>query len=171
MRTARALPDGTAELMDELLASGGLSVRACERAIAVRAMARGGSNVGVAELIGRDKTTISEWRSRFLREGPSFVRAQGWGGRRNELMDEDAEKAFVDGFRAAAERGELVTVSTILEELVARTGEAVWPATVYRMLERQGWRLVMPRPTHPKGDPSARAAFKQTSQRSSPQQP
>lgn len=168
MADAQTLPDGTVELMDELLARGDLSPRARERAMAVRAMAAGCGNGQVADVIGRSKTTVSEWRSRYLREGEAFVRMQGWGGRRNELLDEDAERTFVEGFERAAERGELVTVSVIHQALVDLTGEAVWPKTVYRMLERHGWRKIVPRPTHPKADPERREAFKQTSPRSSP---
>ena len=162
MQTARPLPDGTVELMDELL-GGDLSPRARERAMGVRAMAAGCTNGQVATLVGRNITTVSEWRSRYLREGASFVCAQGWGGRRHELLDEDAERAFVEGFERASERGELVTVSVIHQALVDLTGERVWPATVYRMLERHGWRKIVPRPTHPQADPERREAFKQTS--------
>jgi hypothetical protein len=33
-------------------------------------------------------------------------------------------------------------------------------STVYRLLDRHGWRKVTPRPRHPKADPAAQAAFK-----------
>jgi transposase len=35
-------------------------------------------------------------------------------------------------------------------------------STIYRLLERHGWRKVMPRPRHPKADVAAQAAFKKT---------
>lgn len=147
--------------MNELL-GGDLSPRARERAMGVRAMASGCSNQQVAKLVGKHTNTIAEWRSRYLRDGVTWVGAQGWGGRRHQLLDEDAERAFVEGFEQAAERGELVTASAVLQELVDLTGQPVWPATAYRMLERHGWRKVAPRPAHPGADPARREAFKQT---------
>lgn len=162
MRTPRPLPDGTVDLMDELL-GGDLSPHARERAMGIRAMASGCSNQQVAKLVGKHENTIAGWRTRYLRDGVAWVGAQGWGGHRNELLDKDAERSFVEGFERAARAGELVTVSAVHQALVDATGQAVWPATVYRMLERHGWRKITPRPTHPSADPARREAFKQTS--------
>ena len=47
----------------------------------------------------------------------------------------------------------------------AKAGCAVARSTIYRMLERQGWRKIVPRPRHPKADPAAQAAFKKTRKR------
>jgi len=152
--------------MDALL-SGDLSVWQRRRATGIRLLALGRTNLDVAEIVGKHKNTVAEWRSQYLAHGVESI-ARTPGGRRNELMDQDAERAFVDAFRDAAERGEIVTVSVIIEELSKRVGHAVWPSTVYRLLERHGWRKLAPRPSHPKADPVARAAFKQTSPRSSP---
>ena len=44
-------------------------------------------------------------------------------------------------------------------------GKAVARSTVYRLLERHGWRKVVPRPRHPKADVAAQAAFKKGSVR------
>jgi len=38
-------------------------------------------------------------------------------------------------------------------------------STVYRLLERAGWRKVAPRPSHPRKDPAAEEAFKKSSRR------
>ena len=51
----------------------------------------------------------------------------------------------------------------MIAALADQTGRRVDQTTMYRMLERHGWRKVMPRPTHPDGDPERRAAFKETS--------
>jgi hypothetical protein len=40
-----------------------------------------------------------------------------------------------------------------------KVGSAVAPSTVYRMLDRHGWRKVIPRPRHPKADMQAQDAF------------
>ena len=49
-----------------------------------------------------------------------------------------------------------------------RTDKAVARSTVYRLLERHGWRKIVPRPRHPKADVAAQAAFKKTAPRGTP---
>jgi len=44
-----------------------------------------------------------------------------------------------------------------------RVGKSVAPSTIYRMLERHGWRKVVPRPRHPKANRAGQAACKRTS--------
>ncbi|MCE5241943.1 MAG: winged helix-turn-helix domain-containing protein [Desulfobacteraceae bacterium] len=41
-------------------------------------------------------------------------------------------------------------------------GRKVAKTTIYRMLDRHGWRKIMPRPHHPKSDPKAQEGFKKT---------
>lgn len=151
--------------MDDLLA-GELSAWQRERAMAIRLLALGRMNIDAAEVVGRAPKTIAAWRTAYLRRGVEWIRDTP-GGRRNELMDEEAERAFVESFIDSASRGEMVTVSTFHADLEERVGHDVWPSSVYRILRRHGWRKIAPRPAHPKGDPAARAVFKQTSRRSS----
>lgn len=162
MRTPRPLPDGTVEVMDELLA-GELSAWQRERAMGLRLMALGRSNDDVAEIVGRHSNTVCKWRQAYRARGVESITSRTRGGRHNELLDEDVERAFVDGFIAAAERGEFVTISVIHEALVDLVGHPVWPKSVYRILERHGWRKLAPRPAHPGADPARREAFKETS--------
>ena len=150
--------------MDELLA-GELSAWQRRRAIAIRLLALGRTNLDVADIVGKHKNTIAKWRSAYLERGVEAI-TRTPGGRRHELMDEESERAFVASFFESAERGEMVTASMFHEALSEHVGHDVWPATVYRILARNGWRKIVPRPSHPKGDPAARAAFQQTSQRS-----
>ena len=153
-----------AKVMDELLA-GELSAWQRERVLAIRLLALGRMNIDVAEVVGRLPKTMANWRTSYLSRGVEWIQRRP-GGRRNQLMDEESEREFVASFLEAAARGEMVTVSSFHEALSERVGHDVWPATVYRMLDRHGWRKIAPRPTHPKADPAARAAFKQTSRRS-----
>ena len=44
-------------------------------------------------------------------------------------------------------------------------GYKVAASTVYRLLERAGWRKVAPRPSHPRKDPTVEEAFKKSSRR------
>lgn len=51
------------------------------------------------------------------------------------------------------------TVAEIQQTHQAQVGKAVAPSTIYRLLDRLGWRKVVPRPRHPEADVAAQAAF------------
>lgn len=159
----RPFREGTVVRMEELLASGELSAPARERVMCIRLLALGRTGPDVAQVVGRSVNTVYRHKQRFLAEGETALMAGQWGGRRNAVLSLEEEVAFVAGFEQSARDGELVTVNAILLALAQRIGRRVDPTTVYRMLERHGWRKVMPRATHPDGDPDRREAFKQTS--------
>ncbi len=160
----KRFPPGTVERMDELLATGGLGDRERERVLAIRLLALGRTGPDVAQVIGRDPETVYRYKRRFLKEGEAALRTATWGGRRNQVLTLEQEREFVAGFRAAADRGELITAAGMIQALAEQTGRLVDDSTIYRMLERHGWRKVVPRPTHPDANPERRGAFKQTSQ-------
>ena len=163
MRAPRQLPEGTVELMDELLA-GELPARSREWALCIRLIALGRLRTDVAEVLGRHPNTVTEILSRYLAQGELSLQP-GWTGRRpNARLDEDAEAELVESLRADAERGELVTARSVRDRFESATGRAAHKTTVYRFLDRHGWRKVVPRPTHPDADPARREAFKETSQ-------
>ena len=56
----------------------------------------------------------------------------------------------------------MLTVAEIQQAYRERSGKDFAPSTIYRLLDRHGWRKVVPRPSHPKADVTAQAAFKKT---------
>ena len=60
------------------------------------------------------------------------------------------------------------TVAEIQQAYQEQLGKEVAPSTVYRLLDRHGWRKVVPRPRHPKADVAAQAAFKKTAPHGTP---
>ena len=62
----------------------------------------------------------------------------------------------------------MLKVAPIQRAYEQRIGKEVASSTVYRLLERHGWRKVVPRPRHPKTDVAAQAVFKKTSSPSAP---
>jgi Winged helix-turn helix len=69
----------------------------------------------------------------------------------------------LEPFLFGAQRGQILVVTDIKAAYEAKVGRKVPKSTVYRMLERHGWRKIAPRPHHPKTDPLAQEAFKKTS--------
>lgn len=158
----KPFPVGTVERMEELLA-GELSGPARERVTCMRLLAVGRTGRDVAEVIGRSENTVYRHKKRFLEGGEATLMAEGWGGRRNAVLSEAEEAELVAGFVKAAGDGELITANAVIAAVAKRTGRRVDPTTVYRMLERHGWRKVMPRPRHPDAEPERQEAFKETS--------
>ena len=71
-------------------------------------------------------------------------------------------------FIAQAEAGGMLKVVDIQQAYEERVGKTVAPSTIYRLLERHGWRKVVPRPRHPKADAAAQAALKKTAEIAAP---
>ena len=85
------------------------------------------------------------------------------GGRIRENMTLAEEAAFLKGFTHKAGAGELVCIQDIHAAYEKKIGHKTGSTTVYSLLERHGWRKLMPRPHHPRRDIKAQERFKKTS--------
>ncbi len=111
---------------------------------------------------GVSATTVHRVISTYNRLGPAALETPGKGGRRHEYLTREEERQFLAAFFARAEAGEIATTAEIWRAFETRIGHAVDDSTIYRLLNRHGWRKLMPRPRHPKADPQAQAQFKKT---------
>jgi len=93
---------------------------------------------------------------------------RGRGGRHHQHLSAEQECELLAPFTAKAQTGGLLHVSEIKQALEQQVGITVAASTVYRMLDRHGWRKVVPRPRHPKADMQAQSAFKKTSPSGTP---
>lgn len=150
------------ERMDQLLA-GDLAPWSRERVQCVRLLAMGRTAPDVAAITGRGLSTVERHKRRFLAQGEDYLLVNRRGGRRNEVLSVHDEAAVMAGLQAEALDGEIVTAAKVRQALEDKAGRRVGTTTVYRVIQRNRWRKVMPRPTHPEGDPERRAAFKETS--------
>ena len=75
-------------------------------------------------------------------------------------MSTEEEKEFLAGFEKPGANGTLLTVENIKKKLEEKLGKPVHASTVYRILERNGWRKIAPRPRHAKRNAEAAEAFK-----------
>jgi transposase len=118
----------------------------------------------IARHCGVSKATVHDVISRYNRFGVAAIETTGTGGRRRQYVTLEEEKEFLAPFFAQAERGEIATVGQIWHAFEKHVGHEVDDSTIYRLLHRHGWRKVMPRPKHPKGDPETQEQFKKTFQ-------
>lgn len=119
----------------------------------------------IARHCGVSKASVHAVISSYNRLGVAAVETPGKGGRRSGYLSVEEETEFLAPFFARAQRGELATTAEIWRAFEERVGHQVDDSTIYRLLNRHGWRKLMPRPRHPKADPPAQEQFKKTLQR------
>jgi transposase len=122
----------------------------------------GSSAAQIAQLLGWSTATVHVIHSRWAKQGDALFDLRSRGGRRHQHLSPAQEDRLLAAFTAKAQAGGLPHVSEIKRAMEKKVGSAVAPSTVYRMLDRHGWRKVIPRPGHPKADMQAQEAFKKT---------
>src|SRR5260370_6327691 len=80
-------------------------------------------------------------------------------------MSLEQERSFLQPFFARAAHGEIATAEDIQRAFEAEVKHEVHSSSIYRLLDRHGWRKLVPRPRHPKANPEEQAAFKKTLRR------
>src|SRR5215472_13437197 len=119
-----------------------------------------------AEEIARDTgvsvTTVRRVISTYKRLGLAAIETPGKGGRRHEYMSLEQERRFLQPFFAQAEQGEMATAEEIQRAFEAEVKHEVHMSSIYRLLDRHGWRKLVPRPRHPQANAQEQAAFKKT---------
>ena len=111
---------------------------------------------------GLAEQSVHNLISKYNRLGPDAVEGPGKGGRRRFYLSWNEEALFLESFKQAALTGQIATVAEIKAALERRIGHKIHKTTVYRLLKRQGWRKVMPRPFHVDADKEEQEAFKKT---------
>lgn len=156
-----------ARLAERLKRASGLAEYQRIQCVLIRATL-GSSATQIAQLLGWSTATVHVMHSRWSKEGDAIFDLRGRGGRRNQHLDPLQEQELLAPFVERAEAGGMLTVAEIQQAYQDRVGKAVAPSTIYRLLDRHGWRKVVPRPRHPKADVAAQAAFKKTPPRGTP---
>lgn len=122
-----------------------------------------GSSAGeIAQLLGWSTGTVHVMHSRWAKEGDAIFDVRARGGRHHQYLSPEQEQGLLAPFVRHAQAGGMLKVSEIQQAYEACTGQSVAASTIYRLLDRHGWRKVVPRPRHLKADVAAQAAFKKT---------
>ena len=171
MRKPKSLPEGAVESLSERLKQAqGKSEFQRVQCIWLRA-SLGLSASQVAVAIGWHPNSVKKLQSEYLRKGESVLEVSKSGGRRHENMSIEQEKAFLAPFFDRAKHGGMIVANEIKAAYEKQVGHKVPKSTVYRMLDRHGWRKIVPRPRHPQKDSSKEEEFKKTSRKRSKNTP
>lgn len=103
--------------------------------------------------------SVHNWIPAYNRFGLEGILGPGTGGRRNQHMSREQERIFLGPFFERAATGE---IKEALEDCV---GHSLHHSVVYRFLQRNEWRKVMPRPGHVQSKEEVQEEFKKNSRR------
>jgi len=121
------------------------------------------SSLKVSEAVGFSSGTVKRIQASYLKGGESTLIRVGRGGRRHENLSVEAEAELLSSFHDKAKKGRILVISEIKAAYETRVGHKVPKSTIYRMLARNRWRKIAPRPRHPKADKEKQEAFKKNS--------
>jgi transposase len=128
----------------------------------------GSSASQIAQLLGWSTATVHVLHSRWAKEGDAIFDLRGRGGRHHQHLSAEQEAQLLAPFVTRARAGGMLKVAEIQRAYEHQAGVTVAPSTIYRLLDRHGWRKVVPRPRHPKANIAAQGAFKKTAPSGTP---
>ena len=117
----------------------------------------------VATMLQVSKQAVWLWIGQYNRDGPQGLQRKGRGGRRWSYLSWAQERRLLRTLEERAVQGEVLTAVQLLPEIQKAVGRKVSLGYVYKMLHRQGWRKLGPRPHHVRVDKEAQEEFKKNS--------
>src|ERR1700693_1594105 len=114
----------------------------------------------IAEAIVVSLSTVNRAHMAYDQGGIKALKPKPCGGRQRQNMTIAAEQALLARFAKAAGAGEMLNIHDIKRAYEQAIGHETSNSTIYNLLDRHGWRKLMPRPFHPQRDVEAQNAFK-----------
>ena len=114
----------------------------------------------IAQAMGVSLSTVNRAHMAYDHGGIKALKPKPNGGRKHENMSVAKEKALLAQFAKAAGAGEMLNIHDLKAAYEKAIGHPTSDSTVYNLLNRHGWRKLMPRPFHPDRDMKAQNAFK-----------
>lgn len=120
-----------------------------KRLYAVQLRGEGFRNKEIGEKLDVNPKLVSRWVSAYVKDGiESLLPKERPANHKNMSYEEEEE--FLSQYLIAAEKGQIIVVNEIKTAYVERVGHSIGNNQIYRVLNRHGWRKVMPRSRHPK---------------------
>jgi len=114
----------------------------------------------IAEAMGSSLSTVNRAHMAYDEGGIKALKPKPNPARKHQNMAVAEEKIFLDRFAKDAGAGQMLNIHEIKTAYEKAIGHETSNSTIYALLDRHGWRKLMPRPYHPKRDIAAQNAFK-----------
>lgn len=160
MRKPKPFPEGATERLEQLLQqtkTKGDFQRV--QSVWLRA-AFGYAASQIAQMVGWSEGHVWKVHADYLRLGESALLGVGRGGPHHCNFTDREEDAILALLIEDAGEGGVVTAGELKAAYERQLGRQVPKSTIYRMLDRRGWRKIAPRRRHPEGDEAAQEEFK-----------
>lgn len=106
-------------------------------------------NTEIGKRVGLCSVRVSQLVSEYKKTGLEKYKQKKYGGNHRN-MSEAEEEEILAGFKAKAEAGQVVIAKDIKEAFDKKLDRDTGRGYIYMLLERHGWRKVLPRSKHPK---------------------
>ena len=106
-------------------------------------------NTEAGKRVGLCSVRVSQLVSEYKKNGLEKYTQKKYGGNHRN-MSEAEEEEILAGFKRKAESGQVIIAKEIKEAFDQKPGRDTGRGYIYMLLERHGWRKVMPRSKHPK---------------------
>src|SRR3989339_1128473 len=113
----------------------------------------------ISELVGYSVAHIRRTWGNFRDEGESALIGEKRGGRYNARLTTAEEKQFLEPFFEKARKAGILFVGEVQREYEKKYHTGVHHSVIYNLLHRNGWRKIVPRPSHPKSDEKKQKEF------------
>jgi len=102
----------------------------------------------ISEATGYHAAYVSGLVSKYVNNGIEAITGKHYGGNRRNMSCEE-EAAILKPFLEKSREGHVLVVSEIEAAYEKAVGHSISSGQIYRVLNRHGWRKVMPRSQHP----------------------
>lgn len=119
-----------------------------KRLTALLMRAEGKSREETAKVTGYKTVSITSLTAKYMQSGINAI-VENHHDSNHRNMDYEKEEELLEQFSKAAENGQVVEVSMIKEAYDKIVGHESGSGQIYKVLNRHGWRKVMPRSKHP----------------------
>ncbi len=117
---------------------------------------------------GVSVSTVHNVISGYNGFSPQAIEGSEFGKRRRAYLTREQEAEFLKPFLELAPTGEICVARQIRKARDELLDHEVHHSTFYRMLHRNGWREIVPRPVHPQAKEETQETFKKKSRNSRP---
>lgn len=116
----------------------------------------------IADIVRLSANRVKIIHMNFRKSGMESIQEKR-GGRYREYMSVDEEVEFLKPFEEKSKSGTLAVVGEVKKAYEAKVGKEVAKTTMYRLLDKHGFRKIIPYKRHKKTDIEEQEAFKKTS--------
>lgn len=116
----------------------------------------------IADIVRLSTHRVKIIHMNFRKSGMDSIKDKR-GGRYREYLSIDEEAEFLKPFEEKSKSGALAVVGEIKKAYEVKIGKKVAKTTIYRLLDKHGFRKIVPYKRHKKATIAKQEAFKKTS--------